>query len=290
MLKTIKQELYRLVHSLPLLLILLAAAILSIIPGGGTVWRQMGVVGVDDPLYQLKSENEFVNYFEGYHLSMEAAKNMLKLEDSPAETFEALYLETNPYAYVRILWYMGGMAFLLIVLPTVLFGTGKKNGVTETAARLGGSYKRVTAAKLLIGYVFALVVSVIGVLLQTDFYAPYVGGLLGTGYCLRCVFQRAVLDASLLSLPFFVAAKMKRPAAATAVNVGITVIYFIMNLLGASVPQTPFLPVPPLLHGMRGLWTADASPLLTVLSLVTALVWMAVFGWLSTRTGGKAKR
>ncbi len=122
-----------------------------------------------------------------------------------------------------------------------------------------------------------------------DFYAPYVGGLLGTGYCLRCVLQRAVLDASLLSLPFFAAAKMKKPAAATVVNVGITVVYFVLNLLGASLQQTLFIPVPPLLHGLRRLWTADASPLLTVLSIVTALVWMAVFGWLSM-TGGKAKK
>ena len=283
MFKAIKQELYRLGHSWPLLLIALAAAVIGMLSSGGDLPIVGSHVKVQEPHYQLQDEFHFVDWIERTNIHFDKIKQSYGLPESRAETATEFFIETNPYAYVRILWYEGSFFLLLCVLPTVLFGTGKKNGVTETAARFGGSARRVTAARLLIGYCFAIVVSVLGVLIQANLYAPYIGSIYGAGYVLRCLLQRALLDASLLSLPFFIAARMKSPVAATAVNVGIALVYFFVNFLGAAIPWVLFIPVPPFLHGLRALWFAEASPLLVILTMLVALAWMAVFGWLSMR-------
>ena len=298
MLKALKQELFRLSRSLPLLLAVLLIAFLSIIrwyplhPDGQ--WR----FDLEDDAYLYNSEDEFsawIEYrFKGHRLSepidFEEAIGWYGLEGSEAATLHELYVDFNRSRYPLTFWYGPALFVPVFLLPTVLIGLGKRGGAAALAARLGGSGRRVALAKLLVFYAVFLIIDLLGLLIAQASFLPYGAGQYSFGYRLLAFLLRFALDLGLVSIPLWLAFRLRSPVLVTVVNLLLAAAFCLFfpilpQLLGLD--RVLFIPFPPFLHGLKALWQPE-TPLLAVLgALALGLVWAVVFALLSLRAAEK---
>ena len=298
MLKALKQELFRLSRSLPLLAAVLVIAVACFARLYPLHPYSQWSFELENDVFTYGSEDEFTSWveyrFKGHRLSQpidyEKAKEWYGLEDSEAETIHELFVDLNHKQYPLTFLYCAGLFAPCFLLPTILIGIGKKNGTARLAARLGGSGRKVALAKLLIFYLLFLLMDVLGLLISQGSYVPFGAGPYAFGYRLRSFLLRLALDAGLVSVPLWVAFRLKSALWITVVNF---VLAFAFCLLFPILPklmgidQLLFVPFPPFLHGLRALWQPE-TPLLTVLgAMALGLAWAVGFALLSLRAAEK---
>ena len=284
MLKALKQELFRLSRSLPLLLAVLLIAVASIARVNLNPDVDYGV-GMENYIFGYNSEyqfEDFVSHMWGDN-ALDMGKKFLGMEDSEAGTLHDLYVDLNGRQYPLIYWYCASLFVPCFLLPTALIGFGKKHGTARLAARLGGSARKVALAKLLIFYAVFLVIDALGVVIQQEFYAPYGAAFYSFGFRLRSFLLRLALDAGIVSIPLWVAFKLK-------MTLWITVVNFLLAFVFCFISADLFdlaIPFPPFLHGLRALWQPE-TPLLSVLgAMALGLAWAVGFALLSLRAAEK---
>ena len=163
MMRACKQELYRVLHSRPLLFLLAVCLFLGFLCGS----------------YQpLATEAEYVGTMEARYgiLHIDTAKKVLGAADSRAETWEALYREVQ--VHVNYFWFMPCILSLIpagLVLSLLQLASGRDRGTLRSCGRLGGSVGRAAAARLLVFYLLALLLLLPIQLLQTAVYCPGLG-------------------------------------------------------------------------------------------------------------------
>ena len=274
----LKQEFYRIFHDKLLLLLLAASLVLGFwygtrapMNGMRRSWR------VDDPRMTLCTEAEFVKAVEDWfagNYRVDTVKRLMGMEESRSETLEELYGETVPYAYRRILLYIGSLLPVMLLLGIFQLSTGRDTGTIKSCAGFGGSLRQVVLARLAAYHLLSLAVLLPILLIQTALYAPGIGSRFGSGYVLRCTVQRLLLDLSVLSLFAWLSLALRRRKLRIFLLLLLAFVSWCLNLLGGFLPILLFIPLPPFLHGLGRLYGADAGAVWVVLSLLVSLAWI----------------
>lgn len=291
----LKQEFCRVFRD-RLLLLLLAASLAvgfwygtrPIMPGMRRTWQ------VDDPRMELCTEADFEKAVEDWFASnyrIETVKRLMRLEDSTAETLAELYAESVPYAYYRILLYIGSLLPVMLLLSIFQLSTGRETGTLRSCAGFGGSLRRVVLARLLVYYLLSFAVLLPILLVQTALYAPGIGARFGGGYVLRCTLQRLLLDLSVLSLYAWLSFALRRKRLRIFLLILLAVVFWCLNVLAGFLPMIMlFIPFPPFLHGLRALYGPEAGPVWVILSMAVSLAWVYLMTLAGLRAAEKDRR
>ena len=283
--KHVRQELHRIAHSRLLPVLFAVLLILNVLIDSGDIPGVWNFYYVDTPYYKLCTSADFD------HLIKENPKRSFEekradygpREGCDAQDSKELYPYTAGGAFLRIMWFMGGLVLLCAALPAAMVAFPLKTGMPQLSAGLSGSRKRTALAKLAVSFALTLVISLVGALIQCGIYAGAAVRMLGFGFVLRGYVLRLLMDCMVLSIPLYLAFALKSPVLSTVLNLLYGILCCVLNVVAARAETMRFIPFPPFLHGLRLLWKPETSALWALLAAAVSLAYIALFSWLSVR-------
>ena len=289
MVKHFRMELHRIVHSPMLLTVLILLLVLNLVINSREVIGVWNFYYVDSPFYKLCTSADFDSLIEeNPHRSFEEKRaDYGPPEGCDAQNSQELYPYTAEGAFVRIMWFMGGLTILYAVLPAVLAAWPLKAGMPQLGAKLSGSAKRTALAKIVVFFALALIISFVGALIQCGIYAGAAVRMLGFGPVLRGFILRLLMDCMVLSIPLWLAFTLKSPVLSTVLNLCYGILCYVLAVISAAASASSnkllFIPFPPWLHGQCLLWKSETSFLWVLLAAAVCLGYIVLFSWLSAR-------
>ena len=287
MIKAIKLELFRMTHSVTLIVVFIVLLVANIFINGSEIPGVFNYCDVNTPYYRLYNEATFVTEFSpdrSFSKTLDDVKHVLNLENSQAESLEELYPETSTAQYVRIMWFFGGCVLLFLLIPTMFIRRDLSCGMPELASRLSLSSKNVAIGKICVYYIMVAVISLANSLILMAMYAPYTASVCSFGYVLRCIIQRIFVDMMVMSVPLFISFAVKNVALSTVINLVLGVVYYIVNVQAAKCTSAILVPFPPFLQGQRSIWQPGASAGVIIAVFAVSVCYVLLFSWLSVRS------
>lgn len=289
MMKHIRQELHRIVHSWMFLGVLILLLVLNLVINSKEIIGVWNFYYVNSPFYKLCTSPEFDHLIEeNPNRSFEQKRaDYGPAEGCDAESSQELYTFTADAAFTRSMWFMGGLTLLCAALPTMLVAWPLKTGMPQLSAALTGAGKRTALAKIGVYFALVLIISFVGALIQCSIYAGSAVRMLGFGSVLRGFILRLLMDCMVMSIPLYLAFALKSPVLSTILNLCYGILCYVLHVVSAaSLAQTDkllFIPFPPWLHGQWLLWKPETAFLWVLLAAVVCLGYIALFASLSVR-------
>lgn len=285
MMKQLRPELHRIAHSWLTLGLLALLLILNVVVNSRNIIGVWNFYYPDSPYYDLCTSADFASLFEeNPKRSFEEKRaDYAPAAGEDAQDASALYPYTAEAAFSRIMWFMGGLTILCAALPALLAAFPLHTGMPRLAVKLGASPKRTAWAKILVYFALALLISLIGALIQCGIYAGAAVKMLGFGFVLRGYVLRLLMDCMVLSIPLYLAFALKSPVLSTVLNLIYGILCYVLNVVSARGETLMFIPFPPCLHGQWLLWKPETGGLWALLAAVVCIVYIALFSWLSVR-------
>ncbi|MBR4702292.1 MAG: hypothetical protein IKO91_00460 [Oscillospiraceae bacterium] len=291
MAKCLKQEVFILFRRWPALLLILAALI-------GSCWlgstQPIGTEKydrhIDAKSYWLFSRGEFRRQvLDGWLLSSFSRKSLEEvtesygLEDAGIQSLEEIYPLTAKAQYVRLLWFAGGLIFLCAVLPAALIRYPLDTGFPAMTAGLVKSRRRVALAEIAVFFLTALLLSLISLLVQIALFAGSIVSQAGFAYFLYTLLLRLLMDLAVLSIPMYLAFRIRRMSAVIVLNAAYGCLCYALNVLASRWEGVIPIPLPAFLHGLRALWQPNGPGLWIAFSALVSLGFIVLFTSLSLR-------
>ena len=297
MIKLVKQECFVLFRRWPALLLLLAALVGNYWLGGVRVAGAEGYNRrIDARCYWLINETEFQRtlaadrYAIKYtHRTEEDVLRRYGLEDADIRELEDIFPLLAGAQYVRLLWFLGGLVFLCAVLPPVLIRYPLDTGVPDLTARLAGSRRKAVLAKIVVFFAAVSVLSLLSTLLQIAVYADSIFSRAGFAYVLYTVLLRLLMDMAVLSVPMYLAFRIRSIPGLVMVNAAYGVLCYALCVWASRLDSVVPVPVPAFLHGLRPLWQTGGPALWIGFAVLVSVGCILLFSALSVRCFEKTR-
>ena len=266
----LRQELYRVFHSWPLLALLAVCLVLAFCLGS---------------VQPLSTEEQYVQMMDAiYGINhIDAAKKVMGMEDDPARTWEELYREVIVREnYFRFMGFILSLLPAALVLSLFQLGSGRERGTIRSCALLGGSVRNVVAARLTVFYLLALAVIVPVMLLQTHSYCRGLEAHYSTGVLLRNGVMRVLLNLGLLGMYAWLGLCVRRRGLRLALLLLAGPLCLGLNFVGMfwqTLERPLFIPIPPILQGETYFYVPEAGAGWVILTMLVSLAWVILPGW-----------
>ena len=271
----LRQELYRVFHSWPLLALLAVCLVLAFCLGS---------------VQPLSTEELYVQMMEATYgiAHIDAAKAVMQLVDDPARTWEELYREVIVREnYFRFMEFVLGLLPAALVLSLFQLGSGRERGTIRSCAMLGGSVRNVILARLTVFYLLALVILVPVMLLQTAVYCRGLEAHYSSGVLLRNGVMRVLLELGLLGIYAWLGLCVRRRGLRLALLLLAGPVLLGLNFIGMfwqTLERPLFIPIPPILQGETFFYVPEAGAGWVLLTVPVSLAWVILPGWACLRS------